>query len=264
MSAESMLTRLHQYYKEKGISAVGFNCPHREKCSQTCVHGPMATAQEPYVGPGYEEGKLPRLLFVSSDTCDAWYKDHPEWVSLESVRECTLRRGLDGRKPNTHWYQTVDLARALLTSFAKDRLGKTLDIKKASGCLEFLAHTRTVRCKDSKGGTPEGSNRMAINCSGFLKGEIEIMLPHIIVAQGARARNALGQSFPVIRLEKMQGYPNTLYQIIQINRNHTAIKIVAKHPCAHNGSKPGNWKPGEKEQFMEWAAKSVREFIPGS
>jgi len=252
-----MLDKLGRYYDEQGISAVGFKCPHLEKCSSVCAPGQMATAQAPYVGPGFEEGKLPRLLFVSSDTCDVWYKDHPELVTLEGTRQRTLSDGLKYRKnPNTHWHQTFDFARLLLAVFAKKRLGKILTINDA---VEYFAHTRSVRCKDGSIGTREGNVVLANNCRNFLKREIEIMTPDIIVVQGTRAKNALGNSFPVIRQVFMPGYPNTFYQIVQLEANHTAIMIVAKHPCARGRN---GWKRGEKKQFIDWAAKSVQEFTP--
>ncbi len=256
MSAETMLDRLDRYYREQGISPIGFKCPSFEKCSSVCATGQMATAEAPYVGPEYEEGRLPRLLFVSSDTCDAWYKDHPELVTLERIRQLTLSKGLDNRPPNTHWYKTFDLARFLMSPFAENRLGRTLGLNDVVG---FFAHTRSVRCKDGSIGTREGSNLMAINCSRFLKGEVEIMQPDIIVTQGARARNALAGAFPVIRHDAMPGNPRhrAFYEIIQITDSHAAIKIVAWHPCAH-------WKGDDKKKFVDWAVKCVQEFIPAS
>ncbi len=97
---------------------------------------------------------------------------------------------------------------------------------------------------------------MAANCKEFVKGEIEVMLPDIIVTQGNRARNALAGAFPVSQRVPMPGNPRhkAFYEIVKISENHTAIKIVAWHPCAH-------WKSGEKEKCIDWAAKSVREFI---
>ncbi len=257
MSSESMLARLDQYYNEQGISAVGFKCPHRGECSSVCAPGQMATPQAAYVGPGYEEGKLPRLLFVSSDTCETWYKDHPEWVTLEGVRKITLSDRLkNSSNPNTHWHQTFDFARLLLAAFAKERLGVSLTINEA---VEYFSHTRSVRCKDGTIGTREGNELMARNCKRFLKGEIQAMSPDIIVAQGARARNALWNIFPVIRQVSMPEYPMTYCQIVQLSEGHTAIRIVAKHPCARGRN---GWKRGEKKQFMDWALKSVRELIP--
>ncbi len=251
MNSESMLDQLDRYHQGHGISPVDFKCPNVQKCRSVCSQGQMATAEAPYVGPGYEEGILPRLLFVSSDTCQAWYMGHPEWVTLESIRKLTLEKGLGGRSPNTHWYQTFALAQSLLAPFAKDTLG-------LNDVVRFFAHTRSVRCKDGSIGTREGSDIMAINCRGFLKGEIEILQPDIIVTQGKRAKNSLAGAFPVIRRVAMPGHPNTFYQIVQVAADHTAVMIVAKHPCARGR----NWKRGEKKQFIEWATKSVREVFP--
>jgi hypothetical protein len=143
-----------------------------------------------------------------------------------------------------------------LAQYAKVRLNKSIDRDKV---VEYIAHARSVRCKDSSIGSKEGSKMMLSNCRELLSGEVTAMQPDIIVAQGARARNSLAGAFPVIRKVAMPGYPNTFYQIVQVEANHTAIMIVAKHPCARGRN---GWKRGEKKQFMDWAAKSVQEVIP--
>lgn len=257
MNPESMLDRLDQYYQTQGISAVGFNCKHREACSALCAPGQMITAQEAYVGPMYEEGILPRLLFVSSDTSAQWFQGHPEWVTLRATRKTVLDDRLTNcPNSNTHWHQTHAWAQALLAPYAKNRLDKDISI---DGITEYFSHTHSTRCKDSSIGTNEGNYRMTIKCREFLKGEIEILCPDIIVAQGARARSSLCNIVPVIQHVPMPEYPETFYEIVQLEGNHRAIKVVAKHPCARGRN---GWKRGEKKQFVEWAAKSVQEFIP--
>ena len=61
--------------------------------------------------------------------------------------------------------------------------------------------------------------------------------------------------------DDLPDYPTTIMQLVQIGATHTAIKIVAKHPCARGRN---GWKRGEKNQFMDWAGTSVQEFIPVS
>jgi hypothetical protein len=258
MNSESMLERLDRYYHEQGIPAIGgFNCKHKEACSAVCAPGKMISVPESYVGAGYEDGKLPRLLFVSSDTNNPEGLDeHPEYGALRGIREIIWRHRNDPLKPQTHLHQTLDLARSILAPYAKERLGKDIEFNDFVG---YIANVRSTRCKDSSIGRKEGSPRMFRNCIGFLKGEIEVLRPDIIVMQGARARSALWTTFPVIRQFSMSGYPNTICQIVQLEANHTAIKIIAKHPCAHGSN---GWKSGEIKNFVDWAAKSVQEFIP--
>jgi hypothetical protein len=142
----------------------------------------------------------------------------------------------------------------LLAPYAKKRLDKEVVI---DGIAEFFAHTHSTRCKDASLGRKEGNKLMFANCRGFLKGEVDVMCPDIIVTQGARAKDAMWNAFPVIRRVPMPNNPHhkAFYEIVQLSDGHTAIKIVAWHPCAH-------WKRGAKKQFIDWAAKSVQEFIP--
>lgn len=257
MSSETMLNKLDKYYQTQGIPAVGFNCKHLSACKAVCKPGEMVSLPESYVGPEYEIGTLPRLLFVSSDTNDAsWLKEVPVgWGTLMDIRETNLQHHRRARA-KTHWGQTLNLAGTLLANFAMARLSKNIDTDKI---IEYIAHARSTRCKDSTIGSKEGNPTMPSNCREYLLGEVVAMQPDIIVAQGARARNSLAGAFPVIRRVAMPGYPNTFYQIVQVDANHTTLMIVAKHPCARGRN---GWKRGEKKQFIDWAAKSVQEFIP--
>ena len=255
MSSESMLDKLDRYYHEQGIPVLGFNCKHRDACSAVCAPGKMVASPEPYVGPIYEEGAVgvvPRLLFVSSDTNDPrWFQGHPEWVTLKANRHFELKDRQKKKPP--HWRQTHALAHALLAPYVRNRLNKDVSVNDVS---DYFSHTRSTRCKDSSIGRREGNYLMAANCRGFLKGELGILRPDIIVTQGTRARNALAGVYPVNQHVPMPGNPhhNAFYEIIQLSEDHRTIKIVAWHPCAH-------WKRGEWGMFMDWAAKSVQEFI---
>lgn len=256
MNSESMLDRLDWYYQSQGIPARGFNCKHQEACSALCAPGQMISVPESYVGPGYEEGKLPRLLFVSSDTNSAdWQKGHPEYGALRCIREITLRDRLKNSKTASHWYQTILLAKTILSPFSKEVFGRELLM---DDIVEYVAHARSARCKDNsiKNGK-EGNPLMYEKCREFLKGEVVTMQPDIIVTQGVRAREALKGTFEVKKHDFMPDYPETFYEILQLEENHQVIKIVVKHPCALGC----HWRRGEKKQFMDWAAKSVLEFI---
>jgi len=249
-----MLDRLDRYYKEQGISAKDFKCKHVKACQSKCKPGEMVSLPSAYIGPEYEKGTLPRLLFVSSDTNDAsWVKGI--WGGLEKEREANLK---DHRraKSNSHWGKTLDLAGKLLAQYAKGRLNNSIERDKV---VEYIAHTRSIKCKDSTIGAKEGHPMLLSNCREILVGEVKAMQPEIIVAQGARARNSLAGAFPVIRKVAMPGYPNTSYQIVQVDANHTAIMIIAKHPCARGRN---GWKRGEKKQFVDWASKSIQEVLP--
>jgi len=259
MNSESMLARLDRYYHEQSISANDFKCKHLHACRSVCKPGEMVSLPEAYVGPQYEAKTLPRLLFVSSDTNAAsWRKEYfTGWGSLMDIREDKLQH--HKRAPaNRHWGQTLNLAGALLAPFALKCLSKGIDQDKI---VEYIAHANSTRCKDSSIKKGEGKEKMYLNCRGYIKDEVVVMQPDIIVTQGVRARGALKDVFPVIQHIAMPGYPETFWEIVQLEESHRALKIVAKHPCARGEH---GWKSGEKKQFIEWATKSVQEFILGA
>lgn len=61
-----MLDELRQYYDRLGISAEPFACRYENSCRSVCTD--MVTPREAFVGSIYEDGILPRLLFVSLET----------------------------------------------------------------------------------------------------------------------------------------------------------------------------------------------------
>lgn len=258
MSTETMLEKLDRYYQSQGIPALEFKCKFIEDCKRVCK-GQMVSVPESYVGAEYEAGALPRLLFVSSDTNDPkWLKDDPKMGTLSENRKIMWRDRSEPwfQKPKGHWHQTLELAQALLAPYAKERLGKVIEFNDLVG---YIANVRSTRCKDISIGTKEGSPRMFEKCIGFLNGELELLHPDIIVTQGKRASNALWNTFQTSNGRvPMRGNPhhNAYYEIGKLPDGHTAIKIVAWHPCARG------WRSGEKKQFVDWAAKSVHKFIP--
>ena len=64
-----MLRELNAFYESHGISPVGFRCPSRAMCSANSPR--FTSAKASHVGPSYEDGELPRLLFLSLDSGSA-------------------------------------------------------------------------------------------------------------------------------------------------------------------------------------------------
>lgn len=69
MEAEMMLSHLADYYATKGNLPEEFNCRHEAQCRAGSPK--FTTAKASYVGPEYEKGNGPRLLFLSLDSGSA-------------------------------------------------------------------------------------------------------------------------------------------------------------------------------------------------
>ena len=83
-----MLDALKAYYEANGISALDFRCQHAYQCGADSPR--FTAAKESYVGPEYEAGNGPRLLFLSLDSGSA--DVDPFARTLAAVRAQTLVR----------------------------------------------------------------------------------------------------------------------------------------------------------------------------
>lgn len=101
-----MLNALRLYYDHHHIGAERFRCVHEASCRG--AGGNFTTAKESFVGPEYEKGKLPRLLFLSLDSGSA--HPDPKDRTLEAVRRQELAEVVDLLPRHKHWYLTHELA----------------------------------------------------------------------------------------------------------------------------------------------------------
>lgn len=108
-----MLDRLTVYYESRGIAAANFRCRQYSACAAGC--SAFTTAKESFVGPEYEKGNGPRLLFLSLDSGSA--DQSPENKTLAAVREQELACEVEALPKNKHWYLTHELAWVLLRQF---------------------------------------------------------------------------------------------------------------------------------------------------
>ena len=186
-----MLNKLKRYYRSEGILATHFTCPHRTDCSKRCrdtFTGPKSA----FVSTGYEDGNLPRLLFVSLDSGSAEREPaerHPDAVrrQMEGVDVGCLRR----RKPTRHWYRTHELAWNILRQFDTN-----LEIEEVKYCF---AHANSAKCCENLPGGRQAHPRLFRNCRRYLAGEVRALRPVIIVTQGDAAKRGLRPILDVMK-----------------------------------------------------------------
>lgn len=204
-SNDKYLIAVETHYENQHISALNFECRHREECANDCPG--FVGPSEAYIGRKYGK-KLPRLLFVSLDPgCShRWPKYRTTRASRERQK---IYDPINDPSKNRHWYRTYELAATLLKPFEC-----SLDI---STIGPFFSHTTSAKCSSNLDTHGQGSLVKFRNCRAYLKGEIEAFDPHIIVTQGKLARMALESNFLLVRLY------------------HTPKRIVAKGADAEHG-----------------------------
>lgn len=180
-----MIEELTAYYKQRGISALDFRCPHLQSCRKDNKR--FVEAKGAFVGTEYEKGSLPRLLFVSLDPGDS--DAAPEKRTVESVRFIEEHRDVDKLPKGLHWYRTHELAWILLKAIKPD-----LRIQESH---LYFAHVNSVKCCVSNDNHKSASPILFNNCQKYVGDEVVILKPDILVTQGKFARLAIEHSFNV-------------------------------------------------------------------
>jgi hypothetical protein len=177
-----MLQQLQNYYERNGILATAFTCRHKLECSKDCVGftGPKSA----YVGTGYERNELPRLLFVSLDSGSADLDDS-ERLPTSVRRQEEIERDIRSLPKGRHWYRTHELAWYILRRFKPD-----LNLLEAK---HYFAHANSAKCCMNNRGRKKAASVLFKNCEKYLKEELAILAPRIIVTQGREAKVAVGK-----------------------------------------------------------------------
>lgn len=242
--SKPMLIDLHTYYDEHGIGALGFACPHHHECAADSPR--FTTAKEAYIGPEYEAGTLPRLLFLSLDSGSA--DANPATKTLEANRAGMRTASVASSPKGRHWYETHELAWFLLRSF---KPGLTID-----RIGPYFAHTNSAKCCQNNPGRAVAAETLFRNCRAFIPAEVRILKPDILVTQGDYARDAVNGAFEV---ESRQAAPGGTGEckatVLRLSESQRAIWLHTYHPSAYGKY----W--GQKNVCWPFFAQAVAEFV---
>ena len=196
---ETMFQRLYRYYKDNGILSTSFTCPHKEQCKGDSKEftGPKSA----FVSTGYENKScnLPRLLFLSLDSGDGDKNDGNRLPEALRQQE-EIDRDVLALPKHKHWYRTHELAWYIFKRF--DPCIRLEDAKK------HFAHANSAKCCMNKPGRKKANKILFRNCQKYLRGELEILRPDIIVTQGAEAKEAVESFYEI--LETIDEYALTI------------------------------------------------------
>ena len=142
-----------------------------------------------YVGPEYDQGTLPRVLFLSLDPGSSLPTPADRTIAALQRDESTCNVYLLPR--GRHWYETHELALILLQPFDP--------MLPLQGICRYFAHANSAKCCANNPGRRQGSWQMFEKCKGYVPGEIAALRPAILVTQGQAARLAVRAQFQVLR-----------------------------------------------------------------
>jgi hypothetical protein len=239
-----MLRAVEEFYRRNGIWPTDFHCPHHGTCSRGEPRFTVAKAS--FIGPEYERGTLPRLLFLSLDSGSGSHdaNDH----TLEAVCQTELRRKIGKLVKTQHWYLTHSLARELLRQF---------DPKlKITGTTPYFAHVNTAKCSVNNPHRREAPARLPAHCRAYLKGELPLLMPDILITQGAKARDAVRDQFRVTHMQERRIEKATVgWGIIHGLTEHGTLWLATLHPSAYR------WFWTEQKEYWPTYRQKVGEFI---
>lgn len=130
---------------------------------------------------------------------------------------------------NRHWYRTHELAWYILSCF-----DPSMTIKETK---KYFAHVNSAKCCMNKTGNKKADRVLFKNCRIYLKEELSILDPKIIVTQGNEAKTAV-QEICEETINKFDEYAS----IIRFN----ATEIFWLHTYH-----PSNWSAFNKQRNFD-------------
>ena len=197
-----MQNKLNRYYEEASIASVeevkdgndyynyekmfsSFRCPNKYECRSVCckrsdgdpkfIFSPRTEGVE--VSRCYEEWeykghRIPRIVVISLSVPKPEPKPKPQ-----------------PKKLNPHWRGTTTTVRSLLCPFiclapagdSQDQSTKIIE--------ELFVHVRTAKCCSNVGGKNQEPYQLYEYCGEYLRKEVSILKPDMIVTQGGPAHD---------------------------------------------------------------------------
>ena len=174
-----IIYELEKLYFKQGIHATKFECKFRNECSKN--HEKFTEAKSASVPSKYETS-IPRIAFLSLDSGsgDKEIKERtPEGVRAENESHIVAQL-----KKGQHWYETHFWATKIINSIGE----MNIDITDSK---YYFAHLNSAKCCQNKPNHRQADNILFQNCNQYLKEELKIIIPQILISQGVKATESL-------------------------------------------------------------------------
>jgi len=221
---EDYVDKLREFYKKEKIGRDNFNCRNSEKCFKDLNISEKYRGSEAYVGTNY--GKPFKILFIPLDIGG-------ECKNLKDRRrELEKEAEVDNLRRNRCWHilETLKALKILLEKEDKDEDSVLQEILK-EGRYSMINSAKCCLGKNMN----QAPWKFFNNCKEYIKAEVEILKPDIIITQGRRAADVFELLYPDELKDKGEWFERE--GDITVNGNHKALVICAVHPSAR-----GRWK----------------------
>jgi uracil DNA glycosylase superfamily protein len=277
----SVSQRVADYYKEKHIlpaEFAKFRCRHKCDCKdhvEVADGFKFISGRLPAISSGYEKPpsderhQLPRLLVLSLD----WGKDEGSKPSDRGLRSPGSTQG----RRLTQAREEREIAARLLRPFYKKLFPQAnLDWKEVH---HFYARTNSIKCCANQVDKQQAAERLFHNCREYLRPELELLIPDILVTQGKQAAKVVevqfgetvhdlhtisedGSRSSCTWTEFAEADPGKWFSaVIMIDRRKVLWFGV---PFPHSRGKRGyHPKAGELDMYYERCADEADQFMSG-
>jgi len=185
----SLMTRVSDYYQQQRISPAGlakFGCRHKPECRRVARENgggePFVCGRAAGISSGYER-RVPRVLILSAD----WGRDRgssPRERELGAMRQRMESEAHDPERSRrtSQWREECEIAKHVLGCSLRE-------------APTFMARTNSLKCCANMPNSRQAPQRMFDNCREYLRAEIELLSPDILVTQGERAQAVVENEF---------------------------------------------------------------------
>ena len=256
-----MEKQLNQYYECVGIAPVSrssdldemfcaFQCKKKVDCREACrkayqkaspqkenflfeprVEG--VTVSQEYQDRKYHGDQIPRIVVLS---LSAPQPNPRQYLSCPQSKEEQDNKPAENPKtyldPDKHWSRTLVTVRSLLHPFiACENFPKPVEYwEDGKEIAKLFVHVRTAKCCSNADGSRQEPHKVYANCGGYLRKELSILKPDVIVTQGGYAhreakRHAFKENAKKIPVEEVTGIEteNLIARIVKLKEDERSV-----------------------------------------
>jgi len=208
------IKEIEQFYYDNGIHSLNFTCQFKDDCGSGSnkFSGPKSA----FIPDGYWNAN-PRIAFLSLDSGDGYSdptKRTPLAVRQQEQFECRVDQLPKGR----HWYETHFWTKEIYNAISHEEIT-------IQDTCNIFCHLNSAKCCQNKKGSREADIKLFRNCRAYLKGELEILRPHILITQGNNAKDSI-ENLAVDR-KKLGDY------VEKIDIGFTLLWVRTYHPSSY-------------------------------
>jgi hypothetical protein len=226
---------LTKFYMDNRIHPLEFNCKNKDICKQYAYNKKMTDAKMSMVGSLYDS-TYPKIVVLSLDPPLGEYSPFtdPEKRTTEYITKFHEKDDYSLNRPNVHWAMTQITVKDILSLWGLQTIANASIVKESyqgrpiQNVSSYFAHVNIAKCSMNNPGKRQANHRVHDLCSGYLKGELEILDPDILISQGSYTNKVVKNIFLTNKM--MNDLPTA--ELIWVKDKHV-LWLPMVHPAHH-------------------------------